>query len=809
MENLTETYKFDDDNRAINIYKYDLPQPWINYLSNGTLHAFVSQAGGGFLWWKSATQYRITRYRAYNLPIDSPGFYVYIRMKDGTVWSPAFRPCNTPVDSWCAVHQPGITSFMAEKAGIKAMLSLFIPPDYDMLVWDLKLTNTAGETEELDVFAYMEYSQLVWKEELFSGYYWRHMLKTWFDEDLDALLYLCHFQYHPNVEQVPLVYFASTEKMDSYCGSRDAFMGAYRDERNPESVEKGCCKNESISAGEPCGALHKHIVLEAGKERQISFFTGVASGALTEFEAARTKARNDLEAIKTPGEINRQREKLKNRFEEHFSLYSCQLPDRDVERQINTWSPLNCIHTARYSRGVNTNAPGVRGTGFRDTCQDMLAIAYRKPEWAAETLKELLSKQYADGHTVHSIPYDRKEKPDTNTHSDNHLWLPFLVYAIISETGKGDLLEEQVPFLEEDHITAGALASVWEHLLAAVSFTETHLGSHGLPLTLKGDWNDIIGKFSREGRGESVFAAQQYVVALKYLTELADYTGKMKDASWLADCRSRQEAAIKSCAWDGRWWLRGFDDDGNPVGSETSRFGKLFINPQSWAVLSGAGEKAMLKQAMEEVAGQLDTGIGLKKLTPGFKTWPEVSDPFTGYGPGCGENGAIFCQANTWAIIAEAMLGNGTRAWKYFTQLIPHLALQKVGLEAYKAEPYAWVSNIVGPENKHFGWANVNQITGTAAWMDVAATQYLLGIRPELKGLRIDPCIPKTWEKFSVSRYYRGTRLEITIMNPDNREKGIKSLSVDGAETEGTDPSFLPSEMLKGKDMVNILVVMG
>lgn len=802
-------YEFDDDRRAIVIHRHDTPSPWINYLSNGRMHAFVSQAGGGFAWWRNPILYRLTRYRQHNLPPDSPGFYIYLRRGEGEVWSPTFRPCQTPLDAWSATHQPGRTTFQARRNGLEARLSLFVAPDHDALVWDLHLVNRIGDPMELDVFAYVEFSQLLWQAELFAGYYWRHMLKTWFDAESASLLYLFHSSLHPRIDEVPLVYLAGTEPVAGYSGDRDAFVGPYRDERDPLGVERGCAGNGPLAAGEPCGALHHKLVLPAGEPKRLGFFLGVVPGALVRFQAARAELARELEALRAPGAVDAQRGKVEAWWSEHLGVYDCSIPDAAAQRQISIWSPVNSVHTARYSRSVNANAPGVRGVGFRDTCQDMLAMAYRKPAWAEETLLFLLANQYEDGHVVHTIHPGEDRLPDTGLHSDNHLWLPFLARAILAETGDLALLAKQVPFLAADSLGAARPAGVWEHLLAAVRFTEAHLGAHGLPLTLKGDWNDIIGKFSRQGRGESVFAGQQYVLALRYLIELAEMLGDAGHLAWLHDCLQRQQRNLLAHAWDGAWWRRGFDDDGNPVGSKSSRFGKLFLNPQSWAVLSGVGDPAQLRAAMDAVSEHLDTGMGLKKLMPGFPTWPEASDPFTGYGPGCGENGAIFCQANTWAIMAEAILGNGTRAWKYFTQMIPHLALEKAGLEVYQAEPYAWVSNIVGPENPRFGWANVAQITGTAAWMDVAATQYLLGVRPEPRGLRIDPCTPRDWRQFSVSRLYRGCRVEIEVRNPEGVEKGIKSMAVDGAAVDLGNGPVIPAEVFAGKEKAAVQVVMG
>lgn len=804
---MSETYyRFEDGERSFVALRPDAPAPWINYLSNGRLHAFVSQAGGGFAWWRSPTIFRLTRYRQYNLPIDSPGFYVYIKPAGAAAWSPTWRPTCVPLDHWRARHQPGQTTFEAEKDGIKAELTFFVAPDHDVLVWDLRLSSGLDKTVELDVIPYVELSQLLWKEETMWGYYVKFMLKTWFEPELDAVVYLDHHQDNPRIDDVPLIYLASTEPVASFAGDREAFTGQYRDERNPVAVERGDCGNSSLHTGEPCAALQHKIVLMPGESRRLSFFLGASPSALKKMPQAKAKAAEDLAALRAPGGVDAQRAKVKARWDEHLRVLDCEIPDADAQRQVNLWTPVNCVHTGRYSRSVNAAAPGIRGIGFRDSCQDMLAVAYRRPAWATEVFKILLANQYEDGHAVHATFPEERQPPWTTIHSDDHLWLPLLAYAILAETGDASLLKERVGWLGGNHEPSGKSGTVWEHLLACVKFTESKLGAHGIPLTLKSDWNDIIGKFALSGRGESVFAGQQYVFALRLMIEAAEMAGDARSLEWLRDCLDRQVKALLACAWDGRWWRRGFDDDGAPVGSKDSPFGQIFLNPQSWAVLSGVGTPEQLRTAMEEVERQLETGIGLKKLNPGFKTWPDVEDPFGSYGPGTGENGAVFCHANAWAIIAEALLRNGARAWRYFTQLIPHKAAMKVGIERYQAEPYAWCSSIIGPENPRFGWASVSQISGTAAWMDVAATQYLLGLRPTLKGLLVDPCVPGDWKSFRARRIYRGCLVGVQVRNVSGEGCGVKRLALDGAAPACAPAPLIPAAAFAGKSALSVSV---
>jgi cellobiose phosphorylase len=796
-------FTFNDQQRSINIHRHDTPQPWINYLSNGNFHAFVSQAGGGFAWWKTPVFMRLTRYRQYNLPIDSPGFYIYIKHNDGTVWSPTFRPCETMLDSWHACHQPGKSTFIAEKNGIKAKLTLFVPPDYDVLLWDLELINNNDNNHDLDIFAYVEHSQLNWQNEGSWGYYTKLQLKTWFDEQAQCVNYLCHAD-NPRQNDVPLVYLACNQKVHSYSGSRDHFIGDYRTEHNPIAVEHGHCGNNVIQCGEPASSLQSKLSLAPSDPCRVTYILGIAPAALIDLKQAEIQRDRILTELQQSKNIDAQEIKLDGWWEEHFNAYQCEIPDASAKRQINTWNVINSVNTARYSRSLNTVAPGIRGVGFRDSCQDMLAIAYRRPDWATKMFKFLLSQQFRDGHTVHYAYPEEHQPPTLSVHSDNHLWLPLLANAILSETGNFSLLNEKISYLSDDAKQTAGEGNIWKHLLAAIHFTENNLGKHKIPLTFHSDWNDIIGRFNRHGKGETAFAAMQYVLCLRYMIEIAKIDNR-PELGWLQQCLANQITALNNCAWDGKWWRRGFDDNGTPVGSNATECGKIFLNPQSWAVISQIGEREQQQSGMNAANRMLNTPLGLKILSPSFASWNDAGEAQVGYGPGCGENGAIFCHANTWAIIAETMLGNADRAWQYFTQLIPTNAMKTAGIEHYRAEPYAWVSNIVGAENSRSGWANVEQITGTAPWMDIVSTQYLLGIRPTLNGLLIDPCIPADWNGFTVQRRYRGAILQFSIQNQSFSNKGIKQITLDGRAIAG---NLIKPEQIAKKGIIKVTVTM-
>jgi cellobiose phosphorylase len=303
--------------------------------------------------------------------------------------------------------------------------------------------------------------------------------------------------------------------------------------------------------------------------------------------------------------------------------------------------------------------------------------------------------------------------------------------------------------------------------------------------------------------------SQQHIYALRQLSELAEARRDHTSAESFEKLIEKQETALEQFAWDGKWFLRGLDDEAKPIGTRTQEHARIWLNAQSWMVIADAC-KAHQIEGMDSAARELDTGMGLLLNTPGYPGWPSKEAAMVnGLPAGYSENGGVFCQANCWAIMAEALLGRGDRAWKYYKQIMPHEVIKKVGVDRYHAEAYAYCSTMLGKDNEKFGWGCVSQVTGTAAWMDVVATQYLLGIRPTLKGLLIDPSIPADWDGFTVERTYRGCRLTIEVINPDHVQHGIKKIRVDGEIIDLENGLILTESILKGRSEASIQVTMG
>jgi cellobiose phosphorylase len=738
-------YQFHNDRKEITFDNYNTPTPWMNYLSNGTFHTMISQAGGGVAFYKSPQIWRINHYRFFHLPMDRSGFYTYI--KDGQdIWCPTNEPCRQKPEQWKATHGMGYTRFKAKKNNLSVTSTYLVGRLENALIWNLKLKSDVDK--KIVLFPYVELGMMEFMRELQWQCYNKHQLSVFNLEDV--LVYHYGVETQPKPSETPYVFFASDAKISGFDCDRDEFIGSYRSEENPQRVEGDGCSNSTLYGGDPCFALQIEVDLKAGQEKEINIFLGTA---MTKEEILQSVSNCRQKDFVTNSMFS-----LQDEWADFFEKFQCEIPDKDAETMINIWNPYQMERNFRFSRNISYYATGTfRGVGVRDTAQDILAMIPLDLNRAKEKLNSLFTQQYQDGHCNHYFYPNEGWEPIKRIHSDNHLWLIMDVYQIVLEEGKLDYLYTEQPYYD------GGSATVWNHIKKSIAFTKANLGERGFPLMLASDWNDMLYKVCREGKGESIWSSMQFGTVLQMMANLSERMGEA-NAEYL-ELYETQKKLINTVAWDGQWFRRCITDDGTFLGSEAEEQAKIWLNTQSWAVISGMGDRDKQIQAMDSVKKYLDTDLGIKKIHPSMKDYPSMEDPLTNYNKGCGENGSIFCHANTWAIIAECMLSRSDRAYKYYHQLLPMIVQEKAGEARYKAEPYVYSSNIFGPESDKFGLANVSWLTGTAAWMYIAATQYILGIRPTWEGLEVDPCIPKEWEKIKIDRSFRGCTYHITINN--------------------------------------------
>ncbi len=746
-------YYFNDNKREVCFKKHDTPSPWINYLSNGTFHTMISQAGGGMAFYRSPQIWRITRYRFFHLPTDRSGPYIYIRnQKTGEYWCPTCEPAFSHPEEWESAHGLGYTRFNARYKEVKAELNYFVGELENSLIWNLRLENVSCRTIKLNLFAYVEFGMMEFLRELQWQCYNKHQVSVDYNTGKGFLVYKYGVEMQPKPDETPLVYFVADRFPDAFDGDRDEFIGCYRSESNPYAIQNGGCTCSTLKGGDPCGALQFNMELKPGKNEVLNIFLGTGK-TIKDIEKSVENSREN-------GFVEKSFQRLNESWESYLENLQVTVPDVEVQRMVNTWNPYQAQRNFLFSRNISYYATGTfRGVGFRDTSQDILAQVPFDTEASKKKIKLLLSQQYKDGHVNHYFFPIEGWDPVTSIHSDDHLWPILSVWSAVMETGSLYFLEEQVDYYDEGRGT------VYDHLCRAVEFTMANTGPNGLPMMLKSDWNDQMFRVCRKGRGESFWTAMQLGVVLPRLAELARLKSRNEDAVRFMEFHEQLNRIVNDIGWDGRWYRRAVMDDGRFLGSDVFDEAKLWLNTQSWAVMSGMAQGDRGRQAMDQVSEHLDTDLGIKILHPPIVNFPDAKNPLTNYNPGTGENGAVFCHANTWAIIAECMLGRGDKAYKYYRQMIPDVAISKAGVWRYKAEPYVYSSNLFGPDSDKFGLANVSWLTGTAAWMYIAVSQYILGIRPVWDGLKIDPCMPPGWEGFKAQRTFRGCRYNISVYN--------------------------------------------
>jgi N,N'-diacetylchitobiose phosphorylase len=780
---------FDDQNREYVVTNPDTPMSWINYMGTSEYCGLISNNASGYSFHKSAKSGRLTRFRFNSIPTDRPGKYIYLRdNSNGDYWSAAWQPVAKPLDKYkteCR-HGQGYTKFITEYNGIKSDYRVFIPVGKNIEFWEVELENTSNEKKDISIFSYAEWCFWDMNQDLTNFQYILYTCRMGYENDI--------IDYSIRLWPVnePKGFMASTLPVESFDTDRDVFMGTYRDEGEPKAVENGKCFGSIAVGGNPCGALQNRIVLEPGEKKYALFIVGVGD--------AKTFGAECKEFYSNRVNVEAEFEKLQNYWKERLSKYTCETPSAEVNSMVNIWNQYQCHNTFNWSRSASFNEAGGRdGLGYRDTNQDTLAVVHAIPENVKNKLIDLLKGQLSNGAAMHGLqPLEWKQgshnvPKDEHIFSDDHLWLLIAIPAYLKETGDMDFLNEIIPYADKDEVT------VYEHMKQALEFSWIKRGRHGILLGLNADWNDCL---NLRGNGESVWSTFLYYRGLSELITLAERLGKKDDIIHFSSYRSEIKENIEKHAWDGEWYVRAFLDNGDMVG--TSKYGQsnIFINSQTWAVVSGAADKDRAISAMDSLKKYLATEHGIVKNYPAFRE-PEVAiGAITSFPPGLKENAGIFCHANTWAVVAEAMLGRGDRAFEFYRSFLP--AAKNDTAEVYTMEPYVYSQFITGKEHPNkFGRARNSWLTGTASWSFVAISQYILGVRADYDSLIIDPCIPHEWEGFKITREFRGKSFNIKVKNTEKVCKGVVRIIVNGEEINS---NSIPVDKMKEVNYVEVIM---
>ena len=776
---------FDNEKREYVIDRVDLPVSWTNYLGVKDLCVVVNHTAGGYMFYQSPEYHRVTRFRGNAVPMDRPGHYVYLRdAKDGDYWSISWQPVGKPLDQakYTCRHGMSYTTYECDYKGIKASQTLMVPMDDAVELWDVRLKNTTDKERRISVFSYCEFS-------------FHHIMID--NQNFQMSLYCAGSSYDENIieydlfyEEFGYQYFTSNVTPDGFDCLRDSFLGAYRTEDNPIAVERGTCSGSHELGNNHCGSLQKDLVLAPGEEVRLIFMLG---------EGSREAGKKIREKYSDMANVDAAYAQLKDYWENKFAQLQIRTPNEGMNTLINTWNLYQAEVNIMFSRFASFIEVGGRtGLGYRDTAQDAMTIPHSNPEKCRQRIVELLRGLTTKGYGLHLFspewfdPDAKKEKkkpfksptviPTVNANdivygledacSDDALWLVPSIIEYIKETGDAGFADETVTYAD------GGEGTVYEHMKRILDFSAEQVGATGICKGLRADWNDCLNL----GGGESAMVSFLHYWAICHFLQLAEYLGRTEDVEKYQAMRERVGNVCNRELWDKEWFIRGITKNGKKIGTSEDAEGKVHLESNAWAVLSGAADVEKGKRAMDSVDKYLFTPYGILLNAPSY-TVPDDDIGFvTRVYPGLKENGSIFSHPNPWAWAAECVLGRGDRAMKFYNALCPYY--QNNMIEIRQSEPYSYCQFVVGRDHTAFGRARHPFMTGSGGWAYFSATRYMLGIRPDFEHLTIAPCIPADWREFSAVRRWRGAEYDIHVENPDGVMKGVQELYLDGEKVE-------------------------
>ena len=786
---------YDDIRREFVITQPNTPSPWINYLGSEDFFTLMSNLSGGYSFYRDARLLRITRYRYNNIPTDMGGQYFYIN-DAGTVWNPGWMPTRTPLDSYECRHGMGYTYIHGAKNGVSASQTSLVPRGKTALVTRLELENVSDADRELDVYSFVEFC--LWNAMDDSTNFQRNFSTGEVEIENSAIYHKTEYRERRNHYAV----YAVNAPLDGFETDRDTFLGAYNGLDNPQVVTENASRNSVASGWAPVGSHHIHVSLKAGEKKSFIFVLGycenptdkkfIAPGVINKEPAYAL-----INAFAEDKQFDAAMEELRAYWDDLLGRFTVNSGDEKLDRTVNVWNQYQCMVTFNMSRSASYYESGIgRGMGFRDSTQDLLGFVHLIPERARGRILDIAATQFADGSAYHQYqPLTKRGNLDIGSgFNDDPLWLIFGVAAYLKETGDQSILDESVPF-DNDESTAQPLL---EHLRRSFNFTLTHLGPHGLPLIGRADWNDCLNLncFSAEpgesfqtvqnydsGVAESVFIAGMFVSVADDYAAILNMRGFADEAAAALKAKEEMTQAVLKHGWDGKWFLRAYDAYGHEVGSDKCPEGKIFIEPQGMCVMAGIGaQSGEAQKALDSVREHLLCDYGVSILTPPYTTYHLELGEISSYPPGYKENGGIFCHNNPWIVIGETVLGHGDRAFDVYKRTCPgYVEDQKL----HHTEPYVYSQMIAGPYAPRFGQAKNSWLTGTSAWCFYAVSQAILGIKPQYDGLMIDPCLPAQLKQLNVVRKFRGSTYRVSIVNEAGGEKGTISLTVDGQKIDG------------------------
>jgi cellobiose phosphorylase len=792
--------RFEDEAREYVITRPDTPLPWINYLGSEEFFGIISNTAGGYSFYRDARLRRLTRYRYNNTPTDTGSRCLYLRDADtGAFWSPSWQPVRGDLDDYECRHGLGYTVIGSRTAGIGTETLYFVPLGETLELWRTRITNHRDTAATLSLFSAIEFCLWdAWDDQT-------NFQRNYSTGEVEVAGEVIYHTTEYRERRDHFAYFACSEDVVGFDTQREAFLGPYRGWDRPLAVERGRSADSIAHGWAPIGSHHVELEMRPDETREVVFILGYGENPPdSKFDPPGSQTidkrgvRSVIERYLRGDEVDAAFDRLKERWAELLGCVQVSTPSEHTDRMVNIWNAYQCMVTFNLSRSASFFDTGIgRGIGFRDSSQDLLGFVHMVPARARRRILDLAATQLPTGGAYHQYQPLTKRGNDAigSGFNDDPLWLILAVAAYVKETGDREILDVGVPYDNE----RGSETPLYEHLRRALGYTLDRLGPHGLPLIGRADWNDCLNlnTFSGEpgesfqtapqregGVAESVFIAGQFVLAAEELARLGELHGFPDHAAHDRAKRERMIEAVREHGWDGKWFRRAYDFFGEVVGSAGNEEGQIWIEPQGICVMAGIGlDDGRAERALDSVADRLGTSHGLVLLDPAFSRYHVELGEISSYPPGYKENGGVFSHTNPWIVIAETLVDNADRAFDDYLRINP--SSREELSELRRCEPYVYAQVIAGKEAPTHGEAKNSWLTGSAAWNLVAITQWILGIRPEHDGLRIDPCLPSAWDGFRAVRRFRGATYRIAIGKPVGVTGRITSLLVDGRQIDG------------------------
>lgn len=774
---------FDNEKKEYVIDNVALPTSWTNYLGVKDTCVVINHTAGGYMFYKSPEYHRVTRFRGNAVPMDRPGHYVYIRDNDnGDYFSISWQPVGKPLDKaeYKCRHGLSYSIYECLYDKIKASQKMSVPIDDDVELWDVVIKNTDDKPRNLSVFSFCEFS-------------FHHIMID--NQNFQMSLYCAGSSYDKGIieydlfyEEFGYQYFASNFEPDGFDCLRDKFIGLYHTEDNPVAVINGQCSGSFEKGNNHCGSLQKNIVLQPGEEIRLVFMLG---------EGNREQGEKIKEKYSDLANVDKAYNRLEEYWKEKLSRLQIKTPNEGMNTMINIWNLYQSEVNIMFSRFASFIEVGGRtGLGYRDTAQDAMTIPHSNPDKCKERIVQLLNGLVSEGYGLHLFSpewfEEKKDKkkpfksptviPGINKKdiihgiedacSDDALWLVPSIVEYIKETGEIEFADMEINYADKGRDT------VYDHMKSILDFSAREVGKTGVCKGLRADWNDCLNL----GGGESAMVSFLHYWAINNFIELAEYLGRQDDVQKYTEMAAKVKKVCDEQLWDGDWYIRGITKNLKKIGTKEDKEGKVHLESNAWAVLSGASDYEKGIKAMDSVHDYLATPYGIMLNAPSY-TVPDDDIGFvTRVYPGLKENGSIFSHPNPWAWAAECVLGRGDRAMEYYNSLCPYL--QNDMIEIRESEPYSYCQFVVGKDHTAFGRARHPFMTGSGGWSYFSATRYMLGIRSDFETLNINPCIPSDWKEFSVTRKWRDATYNIKVLNPDSVMKGVKTIKLNGEEVD-------------------------